>query len=132
MVRELFEHNDRPVPEFQTDQHAIKELKRLLTEQAEKAPVLLVLDDVWGGPDIRVEPEFPLQKFEFKIPECRILVTSRYKFPGFGCAYKLDLLHGEEAMKLFRHSAFPTDGDFTLDEDFDEDLVKEVISQSFE
>ncbi|RVX16122.1 putative disease resistance protein [Vitis vinifera] len=130
MVRELFEHNDRPVPEFQTDQHAIKELKRLLTEQAEKAPVLLVLDDVWGSPDIRVEPEFPLQEFKkFEIPEFRILVTSRYKFPGFGSAYKLNLLHGEEAMKLFRHLAFPTDGDFTLDEDFDEDLVKEIVKR---
>ena len=132
MVRKLFEHNHSRVPEFQNDQDAIIQLEQLLKKQAEKAPVLLVLDDVWGGPDIRVEPEFPLQKFEFKIPECRILVTSRYKFPGFGSAYKLDLLHGEEAMKLFRHSAFPTDGDFTLDEDFDEDLVKEVISQSFE
>ncbi|KAL6332596.1 hypothetical protein AAG906_009019 [Vitis piasezkii] len=129
MVRKLFEHNHSRVPEFQTDQDAIIQLEQLLKKQAEKAPVLLVLDDVWGGPDIRVEPEFPLQKFEFKIPECRILVTSRYKFPGFGSAYKLDLLHGEEAMKLFRHSAFPTDGDFTLDEDFDEDLVKEIVKR---
>ncbi|XP_034697176.1 probable disease resistance protein At5g66900 [Vitis riparia] len=130
MVRKLFEHNHRPVPEFQTDEDAIKELKRLLTEQAEKAPVLLVLDDVWGGPDIRVEPKFPLQKFkEFEIPEFRILVTSRYKFRSFGSAYKLDLLHGEEAMTLFRQSAFPTDGDFTLDEDFDEDIVKEIVKR---
>ncbi|KAL6312282.1 hypothetical protein AAG906_016390 [Vitis piasezkii] len=114
MVRELFEHNHRPVPEFQTDQHAIKELKRLLTEQAEKAPVLLVLDD-----------EFK----RFEIPELRILVTSRYEFRSFGSAYKLDLLHGEEAMTLFRYSAFPTDGDFTLDEDFDEDIVKEDLGK---
>ncbi|KAJ9691626.1 hypothetical protein PVL29_013733 [Vitis rotundifolia] len=117
----------------------LREVKELLFKESvvvvsapggsEKAPVLLVLDDVWGGPDIRFEPEFPLQKFEFKIPECRILVTSRYGFPGFGSAYKLDLLHGEEAMRLFRHSAFPTDGDFMLDEDFDEDLVKEIVKR---
>ncbi|KAJ9691632.1 hypothetical protein PVL29_013738 [Vitis rotundifolia] len=129
MVRKLFEHNHCRVPEFQTDQDAIIQLEQLLKKQAEKAPVLLVLDDVWGGPDIRVEPEFPFQEFKnFEIPECRILVTSRYEFGSFGSAYKLDLLHGEEAMTLFRHSAFPTDGDFMLDKDF-KDLVKEIVKR---
>lgn len=126
IVRKLFEHNGFRVPEFQTDEDAINQLEQLLKNQARKAPILLVLDDVWK------EPEFPLQKFAFKIPEYRILVTSRYEFPSFGSTYKLKLLNDEDAMKLFRHSAFLTDGDFMPDEDFDEDLVNEVISRSFE
>ncbi|RVX16257.1 putative disease resistance protein [Vitis vinifera] len=123
IVRKLFEHNGFRVPEFQTDEDAINQLEQLLKNQARKAPILLVLDDVWK------EPEFPLQKFAFKIPEYRILVTSRYEFPSFGSTYKLKLLNDEDAMKLFRHSAFLTDGDFMPDEDFDEDLVNEIVKR---
>lgn len=124
MVEKLFEHNHRLVPAFETDDDAMNQLKQLLKDQAQKAPVLLVLDDVWGGPD-RVESEFPLNKFvEFKIPECRILVTSRYEFPRVGRTYKLDLLDDEHAKKLLRHSASLTDED----KDFD-DVVEQVISQ---
>ena len=125
MARKLFEHNQLSVPEFETDEDAINELKQLLENQAQKAPVLLVLDDVWGGPD-SVESEFPLHKFvEFKIPKCRILVTSRYEFPRIGSTYKLDLLDTKQAKKLLLHSALLTDED----KDLDDDLVDEVISQ---
>lgn len=126
IVRKLFEHNGFRVPEFPTDEDAINQLGQLLKSQARFGPILLVLDDVWK------EPEFPLQKFAFDIPQYKILVTSRYEFPKFGSTYKLKLLNNEDAMRLFRYSAFRTDGDTAVDEDFDEDLVNEVISQSFD
>ena len=125
MARKLFEHKNWSVPEFETDEDAINELKQLLENLAQKDPVLLVLDDVWGGPD-SVESKFPLHKFaEFKIPKCRILVTSRYGFPKIGSTYKLDLLDAKQAKELLLHSALLTDED----KDLDDDVVDKVISQ---
>ena len=121
IVGNLLEHNGFRVPEFLTDEDAINQLEQLLKNQARIGPILLILDDVWE------EPEFPLQKFSFQIPEYKILVTSRYEFPSFGSTYKLKLLNDEDAMRLFRYSAFRSDG-YVDEEDFDEDLVNEVIS----
>ena len=63
---------------------------------------------------------------EFKIPKCKILVTSRYEFPRIGSTYKLDLLDDKQSKKLLRHAGFLRDGD----KDYDE-VVDKVISQSF-
>ena len=117
------------MPGFRTDcVDAIHRwLKRLRKNQTQTTSLILVLDDVWGGIDHRDVPEFPLHKFvEFKIPKCKILVTSRYEFPRIGFTYKLDLLDDEQSKKLIRHTTFLRDGD----KDYD-DVVDKVISQLF-
>ena len=92
-------------------------MERLLNQIA-PAPILLVLDDVWGG------SESLLDNFVFKIPNYKILVTSRFEFPRFGSTYKLPLLKDEDAMTLFRSSAFQQDGRSYMP---DEDLVEKVM-----
>ncbi|XP_035548343.1 probable disease resistance protein At5g66900 [Juglans regia] len=51
--------------------------------------------------------EYLLEKFIkiSKMPNCKILVTSRTTFTRFDFTYKLKKLSPEDAMKLFRHSA---------------------------
>ncbi|RVW57592.1 putative disease resistance protein [Vitis vinifera] len=119
-LKSLFQHNGHGVRVFQNDEDAVNQLERLLNQIA-PAPILLVLDDVWGG------SESLLDNFVFKIPNYKILVTSRFEFPRFGSTYKLPLLKDEDAMTLFRSSAFQQDGRSYMP---DEDLVERVVGRS--
>lgn len=81
-------------------------------------PRLLILDDVWKLADLK-----PL--IDLKVPGCKILVVSRFKFPPsvIDSAHELELLREDEAMSLFCHFAF---GRNCIPLGFDEKLVKEV------
>ncbi|XP_059456168.1 probable disease resistance protein At5g66900 [Corylus avellana] len=116
IVQKLFRHKVDQVPEFFSDEDAINQLEHLLnqigqnhstflpTPAPQNNPILLILDDVWSG------SESLLEKFAFRIPNYKILVTSRTSFPRFSFTYKLKPLNDEDAMVLFRHSATPQDG----------------------
>ncbi|XP_031122316.1 probable disease resistance protein At4g33300 [Ipomoea triloba] len=84
-------------------------------------PRLLILDDVWKLADLK-----PL--IDLKVPGCKILVVSRFKFPlsVIDSAHELELLREDEAMSLFCHFAF---GRNCIPLGFDEKLVKEVIDE---
>ena len=115
IIQRIFQHMKREVPTFQTDEAAINDLERLLKSFGQKA-ILLVLDDVWS--------ESLVQKFMFKLPNYKILVTSRSVFPQFGSGHHLKPLNDEAAMILFRSSATPQDGKLSF---FDEKLAKKVL-----
>ncbi|KAJ4714948.1 Disease resistance protein [Melia azedarach] len=117
MVGKIFQHKHFRVPEFQSDEDAIHNLERLLKEIGTK-PILLVLDDVWSG------SESLLHKFRFQVPNYKILVTSRSKFPQYGAGYQLKPLNDEAALTLFRHSAILPDGNPYIP---DENLVKKIL-----
>lgn len=61
---------------------------------------LIILDDVWS---LSV-----LEQLIFRVPGCKTLVVSRFKFPPsiMNCTYELDLLRQDEAISLFCFSAF--------------------------
>ncbi|PRQ47848.1 putative P-loop containing nucleoside triphosphate hydrolase, leucine-rich repeat domain, L [Rosa chinensis] len=87
------------VPTFESEVIAVRWLQEFLKETGEN-PLLLVLDDVWPG------SESLLQKFdELKMANYKILVTSRYEFPGFGSPHILKPLNYVDAMALFHDSA---------------------------
>ncbi|RVX23780.1 hypothetical protein VitviT2T_010607 [Vitis vinifera] len=117
IVQSLFQHNGHGVRVFQNDEDAVNQLEGLLKQKA-PAPMLLVLDDVWSG------SESLLDNFVFKIPNYKILITSRFDFPRFGSTYKLPLLKDEDAMTLFRSSAFQQDGRSYMPDD---DLVEKIV-----
>ncbi|KAI9164930.1 hypothetical protein LWI28_004670 [Acer negundo] len=114
IVQRIFQHKKREVPTFQTDEAAINDLERLL-KSIVKA-ILLVLDDVWS--------ESLVQKFKFRLPNYKILVTSRSIFPQFGSGYLLKPLNDEAAMIVFRSSVTPQDGKLSF---FDEKLAKKIL-----
>ncbi|PRQ55606.1 putative powdery mildew resistance protein, RPW8 [Rosa chinensis] len=99
IVQRLQQRNATEVPTFQDEATALKWLHKFLEEG--QTPMLLVLDDVWP------ESRSLLEKFdEVKVPNFKILVTSRSHFPGYGSLHRLNyLLDEEDAMNLFRHSA---------------------------
>ncbi|KAM1091158.1 hypothetical protein ACFX2J_018481 [Malus domestica] len=73
----------------------------LFLREAGQNPLLLILDDVPSA------SESLLDRFdEIKIPDYKILVTSRYHFPKFGPPYNLQPLTDEDALTLFRRGAF--------------------------
>lgn len=77
---------------------------------------LVVLDDVWS---LQV-----LERLIFKIPGCKTLVVSRFKFPTvLNSTYEVELLREQEALALFCHSAF---GQKSLPPTANENLIKEV------
>lgn len=81
------------------------------------AQKLLVLDDVWS---LSV-----LEQLMFRIPGCKILVVSRFKFPSvINCTYELELLGEDEAMSLFCHYAF---GHNFIPLGINKNLVKQVM-----
>ncbi|KAK9136445.1 hypothetical protein Syun_015775 [Stephania yunnanensis] len=60
---------------------------------------LIILDDVWS---LSV-----LEQLIFRLPGCKTLVVSRFKFPTvYDTSYELELLREEEALSLFCHAAF--------------------------
>lgn len=83
-----------------------------------KAPVLVVLDDVWTPSE--------LEELIFKVPGCKTLVVSRFKFPTiFTDTYEMELLGEEEALSLFCSSAFDQQ---SIPPTADKKLVKQVLS----
>ncbi|GMI74752.1 N REQUIREMENT GENE 1.1 [Hibiscus trionum] len=86
------------VPEFQSEEDGLNQLKDKLEHLAMNC-MLLVLDDVWSGCETLVD------KLMFNLSNYKILVTSRSSFRRFD-AYYLKPLNDDNAMTLFRHSAF--------------------------
>ncbi|XP_010255124.1 PREDICTED: probable disease resistance protein At4g33300 [Nelumbo nucifera] len=83
---------------------------------------LVVLDDVWC-PHVLEQ----LVHLVSRIPGCKILVVSRFKFTsGIDRIYELELLKEDEAMSLFCYSAFGQKGiPFAVNEKLVEQIVKE-------
>ncbi|CAN6563033.1 unnamed protein product [Malus baccata var. baccata] len=91
--------------------------QRMKSQEATQDPLLLVLDDVW------FKSKFLLQQFdELKSRNCKILVTSRSEFPGFGTPYNLKALNDEDSMTLLRHSASLGDSSSVP-----EDLLRKIL-----
>lgn len=117
VVRELYLSKGSEIPTLPNGLDVGKWLKSFLTAVGEN-PVLFVLDDVWSG-SVSL-----LQNFvDIKLPNSKILVTSRFRFP-FGYRHSLDALKVEDATTLFKHAAFLGD----RSDDIPEDIVREVIS----
>ena len=110
----------QPKFEIQSDEDAIEQLQQL-REHTGSDPILLILDDVWLGSESLPE------KFGFKIPNYKIMVTSRTAFPRFKFRYNLNPLNDKDAMTLFRHSASLQDGCSNIPE---ED-IKKVLCQYY-
>ena len=102
IVKNIFQHQDIQLPDFQSEEDAVNHLERLF-KQIGPDPMLLVLDDVWPG------SESILHKLKFRIENYKILVTSRYEFPSFGSTYKLQQLNHADAVTLFQRLALPRD-----------------------
>ncbi|KAK1587157.1 hypothetical protein Q3G72_010232 [Acer saccharum] len=115
IIQRIFQHKKCEVPTFQTDEAAINDLERLLKSFGQKA-ILLVLDDVWSGSLVR--------KFKFRLPNYKILVTSRKKLLQFGSGLYLDSLKDEDAKILFRSSLISQDGKLSF---YDENLAKKIL-----
>jgi hypothetical protein len=118
VVQELYQRMGSKIPTLQSKVDVDKWLQQFLIGVG-KNPVLFVLDDVWP------ESESLLQKFDdFKLPNSKILVTSRFQFPRFGTQLCLKALNVEDAMTLFKHSASLGDRSSYVSED----IIREVIS----
>ncbi|XP_004305982.1 PREDICTED: probable disease resistance protein At5g66900 [Fragaria vesca subsp. vesca] len=98
IVEQLYRHNGSQVPTFQNEVIAVQWLQAFLKEVGKK-PLLFVLHGVWSG------SESLFDKFECRMANIRILVTSRSEFRAFSPPYHLEMLGYDDAMKLFHHSA---------------------------
>ncbi|XP_004296566.1 PREDICTED: probable disease resistance protein At5g66900 [Fragaria vesca subsp. vesca] len=117
IMTELYKQKDYKVPTFQNGVFPVKWLQQIVKDEGDN-PLLLVLDDVWSG------SESILQKFEFKMSNYKILVTSRSEFPRFGPSYHLQLLDDDNAMQLFHHTAFLGDKSSHIPNDLAKKIVK--------
>lgn len=100
ILKSIIQSLGRPVvSDTVRDDEAFRCLE-LLVGQSSPNPVLIVLDDVWEGS----ESNKLLEKFS-RMPNCKILVTSRFKFPAFGESYDLEPLNHKDAKELFHRSA---------------------------
>ncbi|KAJ6740260.1 RESISTANCE PROTEIN ADR1 putative-RELATED [Salix purpurea] len=118
IVKNIFQHKDRQLPDFQSEEDAVNHLERLF-KQIGPDPVLLVLDDVWPG------SESILHKLKFRLENYKILVTSRYEFPSFGSSYKLKPLNHADAVTFFQRIALPRDQQsYAPDQQTLEEMVK--------
>ncbi|TKY57772.1 disease resistance protein [Spatholobus suberectus] len=79
---------------------------------------LIVLDDVWS---LSV-----LEQLVCRIPGCKFLVVSRFKFPVLSASYEVELLSDEDALSLFCHHAF---GQKSIPLAATENLVKQVVTE---
>ncbi|XP_043712460.1 putative disease resistance protein At5g47280 [Telopea speciosissima] len=80
---------------------------------------LIVLDDVWS---LSV-----LDQLIFKIPGCKTIVVSRFKYPTVvDSTYELELLREDEAMSLFCYSAFRQK---TIPYTADKKLVEQIVEE---
>lgn len=98
-MEKLFHKATNQVPEFVSDEDAIDQLEQLLNQI--NGHVLLILDDACSGSESVLEKFIKISK----MPNCKILVTSRTAFTRFDFTYTLKNLSPEDAMELFRHSA---------------------------
>ncbi|RWR77299.1 nucleotide-binding site-leucine-rich repeat protein 2 [Cinnamomum micranthum f. kanehirae] len=88
-------------------------------EQSIRRPTLVVLDDVWSLSQ--------LEQLIFKLPGCKTLVVSRFRFPAVvNSTYELELLKEEEALAVFCFSAF---GQMPIPQNFDKKLIKKVVEE---
>ncbi|CAB4317860.1 unnamed protein product [Prunus armeniaca] len=118
IVQELHRRRGSKVPTLGNEVNAVKWLHHFLKEQGQN-PLLLVLDDVWSG------SESLLEKFDqFKMPNYKLLVTSRSEFRGFGSPYSLQSLDYHNAMKLFHHSASLGDKSSLIPQDLSRQMVE--------
>ncbi|WOL08981.1 disease resistance protein [Canna indica] len=85
----------------------------------DKGPFLVVLDDVWSLSE--------LEELIFRVPGCKVLVVSRFKFPSVvKNTYEMELLGEEDALFLFCRAAFEQQSiPFTVDKK----LVKQVVEE---
>ncbi|KAI4336940.1 hypothetical protein L6164_015409 [Bauhinia variegata] len=84
-----------------------------------KAQILVILDDVWSLA--------MLEQLVCRIPGCKFVVVSRFKFPNiFSATYEVELLSEEDALSLFCHHAF---GQKSIPSAADENLVKQVVTE---
>lgn len=113
IVQKIIEHTGCHLQsEFQSDEDAKNQLESRL-KRIGSGRILLVLDDVWS------KSESLIQKFMFRIPGYKVLVTSRFMFPGPHYTYELNMLNDEDATSLFCDAA--------LAHNVPSDLLKEVI-----
>ncbi|KAK9902421.1 hypothetical protein M0R45_001660 [Rubus argutus] len=125
ILQQLNAHKGCQIPNFEDKVSAVRWLRTFLKEEGQK-PLLLILDDVWYGSELFVK-KFIIEG-ESKISNYKILVTSRselprFKLPKFGSQYHLNLLNEEDAMILFRNSAFLGDKSSYVPED----LLREIL-----
>ncbi|XP_008792596.2 putative disease resistance protein At5g47280 [Phoenix dactylifera] len=85
----------------------------------DKGPTLIVLDDVWSLSQ--------LEQLIFRLPGCKTLVVSRFKFPTLiNNTYELELLGEAEALSLFCQAAFEQQ---SIPPTADKKLVKQVVAE---
>ncbi|XP_034675883.1 probable disease resistance protein At4g33300 [Vitis riparia] len=88
-------------------------------ERRIRVRTLVVLDDIWS---LSV-----LEQLISRIPGCKTLVVSRFKFPTvLNLTYELELLREDEAISLFCHVAF---GQKSIPLSANENLVKQVVRE---
>lgn len=117
IVLKIFQHSRQPNPVFQNNEDMMNQLESLMRRLVETGPILLVLDDVWS------EWNSYIQKFNFGIPNYKILITSRFVFQNFDHTYKLDILSEKDSTTLFCHFALKKDSSSKISEE----LIKEVV-----
>ncbi|XP_061355949.1 probable disease resistance protein At4g33300 [Gastrolobium bilobum] len=84
-----------------------------------QSQILIVLDDVWS---LSV-----LEQLVFRIPGCKFVVVSRFKFPTiFNATYEVELLSEEDALSLFCHHAF---GQKSIPLAANQNLVNQVVAE---
>ncbi|XP_062002208.1 probable disease resistance protein At5g66900 [Rosa rugosa] len=121
VVQELYHSRGYKISPLHSEVDVVKWLQQFRIEVG-KNPVLFVLDDVWS------ESVSLLQKFDdFKLPNSKILVTSRFRFPRFGTQHILEPLNIEDAATLFKHSASLGDRSCYVPEDVPEDTMRKII-----
>lgn len=121
IVQEMCLSSGSQVPTFQNEANALIWLQECLTKTGND-PLLLVLDDVWLDSSKSL-----LEKCrEFKMSNYKILVTSRFRLPGFCSYYELNPLNDKDAMDLFLDTTSLRDSEF----DIPTDLVTKVMSIS--
>ncbi|XP_045786283.1 probable disease resistance protein At5g66900 [Trifolium pratense] len=122
IVQKMFQDCEYEVPclEDDDDDDAIRNLRSLLKKIAESRPVMLVLDNVCQGSESFVEA------FKVQVPDCKILITTRVKFPRFRTSV-VKPLRPDDAVTLFRHFALPNDGErrtYVPDEEYVQQVAK--------
>ncbi|XP_062014526.1 probable disease resistance protein At5g66900 [Rosa rugosa] len=117
IVEQLHRHKGSQVPSLQNEVNVVQWLQKFWTD-AENKPLLLVLDDVWFG------SESLLNKFQCRMANIKILVTSRSEFRAFSRPHHLAMLSDDDAMQLFRHSASLGDKSSHIPADLSRKIVK--------
>jgi hypothetical protein len=80
---------------------SVKNLRCFLNKIGGSCPLMLVLDNVFQGSESFVKA------FKVQVPDCKILITSRVKFPRFRTSLFLKPLRDDDAVTVFHHFAQP-------------------------